>query len=47
MARLSSHALVHRALRPTPAPPTHDSSDMNLIFAAPQQRAASSSGLHA
>jgi len=46
--RLSSHALVHRALRPTAGTAYRmDSSDMNLIFAAPQQRAASSSGLHA
>ncbi len=46
--RLSSHALVHRALRPTAGTAYRmDSSDMNLIFAAPQQRAESSSGLHA
>jgi len=39
--RLSSHALVHRALRPTAgAAYRMDASDMNLIFAAPQARAA-------
>jgi flagellar biosynthesis protein FlhF len=35
--RLSSHALVHRALRPTASTAYRlDASDMNLIFAAPQ-----------
>jgi flagellar biosynthesis protein FlhF len=43
--RLSSHALVHRALRPTAGTAYRlDASDMNLIFAAaPQGRTA---GLH-
>jgi len=45
--RLSSHALVHRALRPSAGTAYRmDASDMNLIFAAPQQRAASNGGLH-
>ena len=45
--RLSSHALVHRALRPTAGTAYRmDSSDMNLIFAAPQARAAGNA-LHA
>jgi flagellar biosynthesis protein FlhF len=45
--RLSSHALVHRALRPTAGTAYRmDASDMNLIFAAPQARAAGQS-LHA
>ena len=44
--RLSSHALVHRALRPTASTAYRlDASDMNLIFAAPQGRAAGA--LHA
>jgi flagellar biosynthesis protein FlhF len=39
--RLSSHALVHRALRPIASTAYRlDASDMNLIFAAPQDRAA-------
>ncbi|WP_372525344.1 flagellar biosynthesis protein FlhF [Piscinibacter sp.] len=39
--RLSSQALVHRALRPTAGNAYRiDASDMNLIFAAPQVRAA-------
>ncbi|HEX6707066.1 MAG TPA: flagellar biosynthesis protein FlhF [Albitalea sp.] len=43
--RLSSHALVHRALRPVAGTAYKmDASDMNLIFAAPQVRGA---GLHA
>jgi len=43
--RLSSHALVHRALRPVAGTAYRmDASDMNLIFAAPQARPA---GLHA
>jgi flagellar biosynthesis protein FlhF len=43
--RLSSHALVHRALRPTAGTAYRlDASDMNLIFAAPQARNA---GAHA
>jgi flagellar biosynthesis protein FlhF len=38
--RLSSHALVHRALRPTAGSAYKmDASDMNLVFAAPQGRA--------
>ncbi|WP_280152139.1 flagellar biosynthesis protein FlhF [Piscinibacter sp. XHJ-5] len=38
--RLSSHALVHRALRPSAGTAYRlDASDMNLIFAAPQARA--------
>jgi flagellar biosynthesis protein FlhF len=38
--RLSAHALVHRALRPTAGTAYRmDVSDMNLIFAAPQGRA--------
>jgi len=45
--RLSSHALVHRALRPTASTAYRlDASDMNLIFAAPQGRVAGAS-LHA
>jgi flagellar biosynthesis protein FlhF len=37
--RLSSHALVHRALRPTAGNAYRiDANDMNLIFAAPQTR---------
>ena len=45
--RLSSHALVHRALRPTAGTAYRiDASDMNLIFAAPQARHASASALH-
>jgi len=41
--RLSSHALVHRALRPTAGNAYRiDASDMNLIFAAPQTRAVPS-----
>jgi flagellar biosynthesis protein FlhF len=45
--RLSSHALVHRALRPTAGTAYKlDASDMNLIFTAPQGRAAGT-GLHA
>src|SRR5438105_4341298 len=37
--RLSSHALVHRALRPTAGNAYRiDASDMNLIFARPQAR---------
>jgi len=45
--RLSSHALVHRALRPTAGAAYRiDANDMNLIFAAPQARAAATS-LHA
>jgi flagellar biosynthesis protein FlhF len=44
--RLSSHALVHRALRPTASTAYRlDAGDMNLIFAAPQGRAAGA--LHA
>jgi flagellar biosynthesis protein FlhF len=39
--RLSSHALVHRALRPTAGTAYRmDVSDMNLVFAAPQGRPA-------
>jgi flagellar biosynthesis protein FlhF len=39
--RLSSHALVHRALRPAASTAYRlDTSDMNLIFAAPQARTA-------
>jgi flagellar biosynthesis protein FlhF len=39
--RLSSHALMHRALRPVASTAYRlDASDMNLIFAAPQDRAA-------
>lgn len=45
--RLSSHALVHRALRPTAGTAYRlDASDMNLIFTAPQGRAPGA-GLHA
>jgi flagellar biosynthesis protein FlhF len=45
--RLSSHALVHRALRPTAGTAYRmDASDMNLIFAAPQTRGTGST-LHA
>ena len=45
--RLSAHALVHRALRPTAGTAYRmDVSDMNLIFAAPQGRAPQA-GLHA
>ncbi|HJV95819.1 MAG TPA: flagellar biosynthesis protein FlhF, partial [Albitalea sp.] len=45
--RLSSQALVHRALRPTAGNAYRiDASDMNLIFAAPQVR-ATGSALHA
>jgi flagellar biosynthesis protein FlhF len=46
--RLSAHALIHRALRPTAGTAYRmDANDMNLIFAAPQQRPASTGGLHA
>jgi flagellar biosynthesis protein FlhF len=39
--RLSSHALVHRALRPTPGIAYRmDASDMNLVFAAPRAAGA-------
>jgi flagellar biosynthesis protein FlhF len=45
--RLSSHALVHRALRPTAGNAYRiDASDMNLIFAAPQSHAVPNA-LHA
>jgi flagellar biosynthesis protein FlhF len=45
--RLSSHALVHRALRPTAGTAYRiDASDMNLIFAAPQARAGAGHALH-
>jgi flagellar biosynthesis protein FlhF len=45
--RLSSHALVHRALRPTAGTAYRiDANDMNLIFAAPQSRNVSSHALH-
>jgi flagellar biosynthesis protein FlhF len=45
--RLSSHALVHRALRPTAGTAYRlDASDMNLIFAAPQARSAAGHALH-
>jgi flagellar biosynthesis protein FlhF len=45
--RLSAHALVHRALRPTAGAAYRlDASDMNLIFTAPQGRAPGA-GLHA
>ena len=45
--RLSAHALVHRALRPTAGTAYRmDVSDMNLIFAAPQGRTPQA-GLHA
>lgn len=41
--RLSSHALVHRALRATASPAYKlDASDVNLVFAAPQGVAGSS-----
>jgi flagellar biosynthesis protein FlhF len=46
--RLSSHALVHRALRPTAGTAYRlDASDMNLIFAAPQSHAVAPTTLHA
>lgn len=46
--RLSSHALVHRALRPTAGSAYKmDASDMNLVFAAPHARAAAHGPLHA
>jgi flagellar biosynthesis protein FlhF len=46
--RLSSHALVHRALRSNAGNAYRmDSSDMNLIFAAPQPRPAAGNSLHA
>jgi flagellar biosynthesis protein FlhF len=46
--RLSSHALVHRALRPVAGTAYRmDASDMNLIFAAPQPRAPGAAGLRA
>jgi flagellar biosynthesis protein FlhF len=45
--RLSAHALVHRALRPTAGTAYRmDVSDMNLIFAAPQGRAAGHGAAH-
>ena len=45
--RLSSHALVHRALRPTAGTAYRlDVGDMNLIFAAPQARNAGPAPLH-
>lgn len=46
--RLSAHALVHRALRPTGGTAYRmDVSDMNLIFAAPQGRTAGRGAAHA
>ncbi len=46
--RLSSHALVHRALRPSAGTAYRmDSSDMNLVFAAPQSHASTGGALHA
>lgn len=46
--RLSSHALVHRALRPSAGSAYKmDASDMNLVFAAPQARVAAHGPLHA
>jgi flagellar biosynthesis protein FlhF len=46
--RLSAHALVHRALRPTAGVAYRmDANDMNLIFAAPQARGPASTPLHA
>jgi flagellar biosynthesis protein FlhF len=47
--RLSSHALVHRALRPTASSAYRmDSSDVNLVFAAGMQNAArANAALHA
>ncbi|TMH28068.1 MAG: flagellar biosynthesis protein FlhF, partial [Betaproteobacteria bacterium] len=46
--RLSSHALVHRALRPTAGTAYRlDASDMNVIFAAPQSHAVAPTTLHA
>ncbi|RQP25231.1 flagellar biosynthesis protein FlhF [Piscinibacter terrae] len=45
--RLSAHALVHRALRPTAGTAYRmDVSDMNLIFAAPQGRTANHGAAH-
>lgn len=47
--RLSSHALVHRAMRPTAGNAYRmDDSDVNLVFAAPQARHANAGrALHA
>ncbi|HUG22554.1 flagellar biosynthesis protein FlhF [Piscinibacter sp.] len=46
--RLSAHALVHRALRPTAGTAYRmDANDMNLIFAAPQVRGPANTPLHA
>ncbi|HJV61214.1 MAG TPA: flagellar biosynthesis protein FlhF [Albitalea sp.] len=46
--RLSSHALVHRALRPTAGTAYRmDAGDMNLVFAATPLRAAAPGALHA
>lgn len=46
--RLSAHALIHRALRPTAGTAYRmDVSDMNLIFAAPQGRSGIGGAIHA
>ena len=46
--RLTSHALVHRALRPTAGTAYRmDASDMNLIFAAPQAHSSLRGSAHA
>jgi flagellar biosynthesis protein FlhF len=46
--RLSSHALVHRALRPTAGNAYKmDASDVNLVFAAPQAPQGGRAPLHA
>ncbi len=46
--RLSSQALMHRALRPTAGSAYRmDASDVNLIFAAPQVHARAAATLHA
>jgi flagellar biosynthesis protein FlhF len=45
--RLSSHALVHRALRPTAGTAFRlDANDMTLIFAAPQARSVQAGARH-
>lgn len=46
--RLSGQALVHRALRAGGSPAYHyDASEMNLVFAAPQQQARERQGVRA
>jgi flagellar biosynthesis protein FlhF len=45
--RLSSHALMHRALRPSAgAAYRMDSSEVNLVFATPQRGLPSEGAIH-